>query len=113
QTVGRRIMSPCGLCQFSSLLEATFLGCGAPRSSSLQNTERTAAISFGRWDAFEAEHRPTSALDATMVLLEAIVEIAVRPVPHATTELRPDRPGIGVVAVCRDTVGDHAGRGLC
>lgn len=28
------------LCQLSSLLGATFLGCGASRSSSFQNTER-------------------------------------------------------------------------
>jgi hypothetical protein len=39
-----------------------------------------------RCDALEAEHRSTSALDAAMILLEAIVEIAVCPMPHAAAE---------------------------
>jgi hypothetical protein len=47
-----------------------------------------------------------------MILLEAIVEIAICPMPHAAAELRPDRPGIGVVAIRRDPVGDHCGDGL-
>ena len=41
-----------------------------------------------------------------MILLEAIVEIAICPMPHAAAELRPDRPGIGVVAVRCDPVGN-------
>jgi hypothetical protein len=73
----------------------------------------TVAIPSCRCDALEAEHRPTSALDATMVLLKTIVEIAVGPMPHAAAELCPNGPGIGVVAVCRDPVGDHVGDGLC
>ena len=72
----------------------------------------TVAIPSCRCDALEAEHRPTSALDATMVLLKTIVEIAVSPMPHAAAELRPDRPGIGVVAIRRDPIGDHCGDGL-
>ena len=44
-----------------------------------------------------------------MVLLEAIVEMGVDPMPHAVTELRLDRPGIGIVAIRRDPIGDYAG----
>ena len=72
----------------------------------------TAARPSCWWDAFQAEHRSTLALDATMILLEASVEIAVCPMPHAAAELRTDRPGISVVAVRRDPVGDHDGDGL-
>jgi hypothetical protein len=73
----------------------------------------TAAISSSGWDALEAEHRSTSALDATMILLETIVEVAFCPMSHAATELCPNGPRIGVVAIRRDPVGDHAGDGLC
>jgi hypothetical protein len=133
-------------CQLSSLPGATFISCGAIRSSSFQDTEHddcpahmakapcgggnvlaharsgaeevpefvvTAAISSCRWDALEAEHRSTSALNATMILLEAIVKVAICPMPHATAELHPDRLGIGVVAVRRHPVGDHTGDHLC
>jgi hypothetical protein len=37
---GDTVSLPVRLCQLSSLLGATFLGCGASRSSSFQNTER-------------------------------------------------------------------------
>jgi hypothetical protein len=47
-----------------------------------------------------------------MILLKAIVEIAVCSMPHAAAEFRPNGSGIGVVAVCRDPVRDHAGGGL-
>jgi hypothetical protein len=73
----------------------------------------TAAVSSCGWGALEAEHRSTSALDATMILLEAIVEITVCPMAHAAAELHPDRLGIGIVAVRCDPVGDHTGNGLC
>ena len=48
-----------------------------------------------------------------MVLLQAIVEIGVDPMPHAAAELRLDRPGIGIVAVSRDPIGDDAGDSPC
>ena len=48
-----------------------------------------------------------------MILLEAIVEVAICPMPHAAAELHPDRLGIGVVAVRRDPVGDYTGDRLC
>ena len=46
-------------------------------------------------------------------LYRAIVEVAVCPMPHAAAKLHLDRQGIGVVAVRRDPVGDHAGDRLC
>jgi hypothetical protein len=48
-----------------------------------------------------------------MILFEASLEIPVGPMQHAAPELHPDRPGIGVVAVRRDPIGDHASDGLC
>jgi hypothetical protein len=64
--------------------------------------------------------RSTSALDAAVILLKAIIQITVGPMPHRLAELHPDRPGIGVVAVCchsvRGDAGDRLGRakeGLC
>ena len=72
-----------------------------------------AAISSRGWDALKAEHRSTSALDTTMVLLKTIVEIAVCAMPHAATERGSNGPGIGVMAIRRDPVGDHTGDGLC
>ena len=44
-----------------------------------------------------------------MILLEAIVEVAVGPMPHAGAKFAPDRLRIGIVAVRRDPVGDHSG----
>ena len=38
-----------------------------------------------------------------------IIEIADCPVPYAATELCPNGRRIGVVAIRRDPVGDHAG----
>ena len=40
-----------------------------------------------------------------MILLEAVVQIAAGPMPHAAAELRSDRPRIGIVAVRRDRSG--------
>src|ERR1700760_1952027 len=71
------------------------------------------AISFGRWDALEAEHRSTSPLDAAVILLQTIIEVLIGSVPHARTKLCPDCPRIGIVAVCRDSIRDHSGDRLC
>ncbi len=48
-----------------------------------------------------------------MILLEAVVQVLVRPMPHTLAELCPDRPGICVVAVSRDPVRRYAGDRLC
>ena len=73
----------------------------------------TAAISSRGWDALEAERRSTSALDATMVLLKTIVQIAVCAMPHMATERCPNGPRMGVVTIRRDPVRDHTDDGLC
>ncbi len=41
----------------------------------------------------------TSALDAAVILLKSVVQIATCPMPHMAAELCPDCPGIGIVAV--------------
>jgi len=48
-----------------------------------------------------------------MILLEAVVQVLVRPMPHTLAEFCPDRPGICVVAVGRDPVRRYAGDRLC
>src|SRR5689334_4582044 len=49
-----------------------------------------------------------------MVLLKSIVEVATRSMSHLAAKLKPDRSGIGVMAICRDPVrrdaGYHLGR---
>src|SRR5690349_12688913 len=49
-----------------------------------------------------------------MVLLKSIVEVATRPMSHLAAKLKPDRSGIGIMAVCRDPcrydAGHHLGR---
>ncbi len=66
------------------------------------------AISLCRSGALEAEHRSTSALDAAVILLKAVVEVAVRPMQHMRAKRRSDRPRIRVVAVRRDPVRQDA-----
>lgn len=52
------------------------------------------------------------ALDATVILLKAIIQVSVCPMPHTLSELCPDCPGIRVVAVRRDPVRGDAGDSL-
>jgi hypothetical protein len=42
------------------------------------------------------------AFDAAMVLLKSVVEVATRSMPHLPAKLKPDRSGIGIMAVCGD-----------
>src|SRR3954469_16035748 len=66
----------------------------------------------GRSGAFEAPHGPVATFDAAVVLLQPVVQVGTGPVPHILAELGPDRPGVAVVAVCRDPVRCHAGHRL-
>ena len=47
-----------------------------------------------------------------MILLKAIIQVSVCPMPHTLSELCPDCPGIRVVAVRRDPVRGDAGDSL-
>jgi hypothetical protein len=72
-----------------------------------------AAISPRRSSALLSEHRSTSALDAAVILLKSVVQIATCPMPHIAAELGPDCPGIGIVAVRGDPIRGYAGHRLC
>jgi hypothetical protein len=54
-----------------------------------------------------------STFDATVILLQSIVEVAAGAVLHAFTQLRPDRARVAVVAIrghpVRDNIGDCLG----
>src|SRR6202040_3870933 len=58
-----------------------------------------AAIPPRRSSALQSKHRPTSALDAAVILLKSVVQIATCPMPHMAAEFGADCPGIGIVAV--------------
>src|SRR3954468_8373825 len=72
-----------------------------------------AAEPGGRSRALEAPHRPVSAFDAPVVLLQSVVLVAAGPVPPPAAQPGPDRPGVAVVAVGRDPVGRHPGDRPC
>src|ERR1700746_954558 len=72
-----------------------------------------AAIPPRRSSALQSQHRSTSALDAAVILLKSVVQIATCPMPHMAAELCPDCPGIGIVAVGGDPIRGYAGHRLC
>src|SRR3954468_18871001 len=62
--------------------------------------------------ALEPTHRLVSTFDATVILLQSIVEVAAGAMLHAFTQLRPDRAGIAVVAIRGHPLGGDHGDGL-
>jgi hypothetical protein len=62
------------------------------------------AIPPRRSSALQSKHRSTSALDAAVILLKSVVQIATCAMPHMATELGPDCPGTGIVAVRGDPI---------
>jgi hypothetical protein len=67
----------------------------------------------GRSWALEPTHRLISTLDATVILLQSIVEVAAGAVLHASTQRRPDRTRVAVAAIrgypVRGNIGDCLG----
>src|SRR5246500_1825539 len=72
-----------------------------------------AGIPPRRSSALQSKHRSTSALDAAVILLKSVVQIATCPMPHMAAELGPGCPGIGIVAVGGDAIRGDAGHRLC
>ena len=73
-----------------------------PATQEVSELVVTAAIPPRRSSALQSKHRSTSALDAAVILLKSVVQIATCPMPHMAAELCPDCPGIGIVAVRGD-----------
>src|SRR3954451_11916287 len=62
----------------------------------------------GRSGAFEAPHGSIAAFDATVILLQPVIQVGAGSVSHTLAQLSADRPGVAVVAVRRDPVRCHA-----
>src|SRR5947207_3911192 len=84
-----------------------------PAAQEVSELVVAAAIPPRRSGALQSKHRSTSALDAAVILLKSVVQIATCPMPHMAAELCPDCPGIGIVAVRGDPIRDYAGHRLC
>src|SRR5512147_2763777 len=59
--------------------------------------------------ALEPTHGPVASLDAAMVLLEMIVQVAARPVSDSLAEFGPDGAGIGIMTISCHPVRRDAG----
>jgi hypothetical protein len=66
------------------------------------------AEATSRSGAFEAAHRPVSAFDCPVVLLDPIVQVGAGPMPNAPTQFSADCARIAVVAVGGHPVRRHA-----
>src|SRR5246500_4556931 len=84
-----------------------------PAGQEVSGVVVAAAISPRRSSALQSKHRSTSALDAAVILLKSVVQIATCPMPHMAAELGPDCPGIGIVAIGGDAIRGDAGHRLC
>jgi len=84
-----------------------------PAAQEVSELVVAAAIPPRRSSTLQSKHRSTSALDAAVILLKLVVQIATCPTPHMAAELCPDCPGIGIVAVRGDPIRDYAGHRLC
>ena len=66
-----------------------------------------------RSGSLEPMHRTVSAFDATMILLQSVVEILAVAMLHICAQHGPDRPWIAVVPIRGDSIGrdpgDHLG----
>src|SRR5215831_18990596 len=80
-----------------------------PTAQEVSQLVVAAAIPPRRSSALQSKHRSTSALDAAVILLKSIVQIATCTMPHMAAKLGPDCPGIGIVAVRGDPIRDYAG----
>src|SRR5262249_24056835 len=61
-----------------------------PTAQEVSELVVAAAIPPGRSSALQSKHRSTSALDATVILLKSIVQIATCTMPHMAAKLGPD-----------------------
>src|ERR1700730_9396132 len=84
-----------------------------PAGQELSELVVAAAIPPRRSSALQSKHRSTSALDAAVILLKSVAQIATCPMPHMAAELGPDCPGIGIVAVRGDPIRGYASHRLC
>jgi hypothetical protein len=60
-------------------------------------------------EGFEPACGPVALLDAPMILLEVIIQVAVRPMRHPISKDVPNGAWIGIMAIGGDAVWDHAG----
>jgi len=83
------------------------IGSGAGTEEVAQLVVGPAKSASRSW-ALEPAHRTVAAFDATMILLEPVIEILAVAMPHTGAQGRPDRPRIAVVSISGDPVGRDA-----
>ena len=62
----------------------------------------------GRLDTFESAHRPRALLDASMVLLQVIIQVAVGAMTHRLPQLSFNGSGVGVMSIGRNRSGTRS-----
>ena len=60
---------------------------------------------------FEPAHRPISLFDSSMILLQMVIQVAIRAMLYVIPEDKAYGAWIGVVSICDDTVRHDAGAG--
>jgi hypothetical protein len=69
-----------------------------------------AAEARGRGALFEPAHRPIPLFDAAMILLQVVIQIAIRAMLYVIPEDMAYGAGVGVIAIGGDAVWDHTSR---
>ena len=86
----------------SSLLEGEGLVAVGARAEKRTDRIEQATEVGSRAAMSEPAHRPISLFDAAMILLQMVVQVAIRPVNDLLPEHRADRSWIGVMPISRD-----------
>ena len=88
----------------TSRCRGNMLAHAGPAAQEVSELVVAAAIPPRPSSALQSKHRSTSALDAAVILLKSVVQIATCPMLHMFAELCPDCSGIGTVAVRGDRI---------
>ena len=62
----------------------------------------TAAIAGRGYGTLQSQHQPPSALDVPMALLQAVIGVATRPMPHLPAEFGSDGSRLAIMAIRGD-----------
>jgi len=90
---------------FSPVSQRDSLASLCSRSIEVPQLVVRSAETCGRSKRTKASHGPVALLDAAMILLDEIVEVAICTMQHFVAEFVSDRPRIGVVSIGGDTIG--------
>jgi hypothetical protein len=68
-----------------------------------------AAEARSRGAMFESAHRPIPLFDASMILLQVVIQVAIRAMLYVIPENITNGAGVGIMAIGGDAVWDHTG----